>query len=197
MYNLCQRFFSKGGHEYSCCINSWEKETISMWGFWLQLFSKEQHEKPCWPIDHFGTEHFGTDVSSREHFGTCTVRHCGRSGRWIFNTGTFRHGEFSAWGIFVTRNFRHLNISAQGYFGIWTFQHMDILAPCKAIWTFRHRHFGTSATVKKWPCAKMSPCRNVPVMKNPCAEKSLCRKFPMLKCSCVEKTICRNIRSDE
>ena len=60
-----------------------------------------------WPIDHFGTKHFGkshfgTDVSSREHFGTCTVRRCGRSGRW-----TFQHWNVSTWGIFITGNFQH------------------------------------------------------------------------------------------
>ena len=100
------------------------------------------------PIDHFGTEHFGkshfgTDVSSQEHFGTCTIRRCGRSGRWtfqhrnistwgIFSTGNFRHEEFSAPEHFGTGIFWHLNISAHGYFG--TLQsNMDISAQ-----TFRH-----------------------------------------------------------
>ena len=56
-----------------------------------------------WPIDHFGTEHFGTDVSSREHFGTCTIWRCGRSSRW-----TSQHRNVSTWGIFGTGIFRHL-----------------------------------------------------------------------------------------
>ena len=107
----------------------------------LQFFAKL-------PIDHFGTEHFGkshfgTNVSSREHFGTCTVGRCGRSGRWtfqhrnvstlgIFGTGNFRHQEFSAPEHFGTGIFRHLNISAHGYFG--TLQsNMDFSAQ-----TFRH-----------------------------------------------------------
>ena len=69
------------------------------------------------PIDHFGTEHFGkshigTDVSSREHFCTCTVWRCGLSGRW-----TFLHRNVLTWSIFGRGNFRRLNISAEGYFG--------------------------------------------------------------------------------
>ena len=80
------------------------------------------------PIDHFGTEHFGkshfgTDVSSREHFGTCTIRCCRRSGRW-----TFQHGNISTWGLFGTRNFWHKVFSAQEDFGTGTFRHMDISA---------------------------------------------------------------------
>ena len=72
---------------------------------------------------------------------------------------------------------------------------MDILAPCKAIWTFWHRHFGTCATVPKCPCAEMSLCQNVPVPNLPHAEKSSCRKVPMSKCSHVEMSICRNVCS--
>ena len=72
---------------------------------------------------------------------------------------------------------------------------MDILAPCKAIWTFQHRNFGNCATVRKCPCAEMSPCRNVPVPKSPRAEKSLCQKVPMSKCSGVEMSICQNVCS--
>jgi hypothetical protein len=82
-----------------------------------------------WPIDHFGTEnfgtenfgksHFGTDVSSPEHFGTCTVRHCGRSGRW-----TFQHWNFSTWGIFSTGKFRHEEFSAPEHFGTGIFWHL-------------------------------------------------------------------------
>ena len=118
----------------------------------------------------------------------------------LFNTGTFRHRVFLARGIFGTRNFRHLNISAQGYFGTWTFRHMDILAPCKAIWTFRHRHFGTCATVPKCPCAEMSLCQNVPVLKRSRAENSTCREVLMTKHSGVEMlTLCisQNVHSME
>ena len=142
------------------------------------------------PIDHFGTEHFGkshfgTDVSSREHFGTCTVRHCGRSGRWtfqhrnvsawgIFGTGNFRHKEFSAPEHFGTGIFRHLNISAHGYFG--TLQsNMDVSAQ-----TFRHLCY----------CAEMSMCRNVPVPKCSCAESFSCRKVPVPKSPHVEMFPC-------
>ena len=79
-------------------------------------------------------------------------------GRWMF-----QQGNLSTWGNIGTVNFRH----------------MDILAPCKAIWTFRHRHFGTCATVPKRQCAKNSSCR----------------KVPMSKCSRVETSICRNVCS--
>ena len=75
------------------------------------------------PIDHFGSEHFGksyfsTDVSSPEHFGTCTIWHCRRSGRW-----TFQHRNISTWG-----NFWHEEFLAQEHFGMGTFRHMDISA---------------------------------------------------------------------
>ena len=39
----------------------------------------------------FGKSHFGTNVSSWEHFGMCTVWSCGHSGRWMF-----QHKEFLA-----------------------------------------------------------------------------------------------------
>ena len=129
----------------------------------------------------FGKSHFSTDVSSWEHFGTCTVRPADVPADGRFNTGRFQHGDFSAWGIFSMRNFWHHGHFSTGYFGTWTFRHIDFLAPCKAIWTFWHRHFSTCATVPKGPCAKMSPCRNVHD-----AEKSLCWKVPVLKSPCTE-----------
>ena len=125
-------------------------------------------------IDHFGTEHFGkshfgTDVSSREHFGTCTVRRCGRSGRWMF-----QHGNVSTWGFFGMRNFWHevpkclfpnVNISLQG----------AKISMCKM---FRCRNI----PVPKCSCAENSSCRKVPVPKSPHVEKSPCRNVPVLKC---------------
>ena len=75
------------------------------------------------PIDHFGKSQFATDVSSWEHFGTCTIRCCRRSSRW-----TFQHGKISTWGLFGTRSFRHKEFSARGIFGMGTFRHMDISA---------------------------------------------------------------------
>ena len=60
----------------------------------------------------FGRSHFGTDVSSWEHFGTCIIRHCGRSGRW-----TFQHGKLLTWGLFGMRNFQHEEFLAQEHFG--------------------------------------------------------------------------------
>ena len=77
---------------------------------------------------------------------------------------------------FGTRIFWH-----HGHFGTWTFRHMDILAPCKAIWKFWHRHFSTCAIVPKCPFAKMSLCQNFPVSKIPRAKKSPCWNVPMLK----------------
>ena len=145
------------------------------------------------PRDHFGTKHFGKshfgmDVSSREHFGTCTIRRCRRSGRW-----TFQHGNALTWGLFGTRNFRHEEFWAQEHFGTGTFQYMDI--------------FGTVAQVPKRPYC-FAKCQNIHVSKCSGAEKSLCRnvphaensscrKFPMLKRSRVETSICRNVRSAE
>ena len=99
-----------------------------------------------------------------------------------FNMGTFWHGDFSAWGILDTMDISAHDILAREHFCTWTFLHMDILALCKAIWTFWHRHFGTCATVPKCPCAEMSPCRNFPVLKISCAENSSCWKVPMSKC---------------
>ena len=114
-----------------------------------------------------------------------------------FNTGTFRHGDFSAREIFSTRNFHRRGHFGTGYFGTWKFGHMDILAPCKAIWTFWHRHFGTCATVPKCPCAEMSPCQTVPVQNIPLAKNSSCQKVPMSKRYRVETSICRKVRSAE
>ena len=145
-----------------------------------------RHIRPV-PIDHFGTyisarvisarmSHQG-NISAHASFGAADVPANG-----LFNTRMFRHGEFSARGIFGMRNFRHLNISAQGYFGTWTFWHMDILAPCKAIWTFRHRHFGTCATLPKCPHAEIFLCWKFLVPKIPHAEKSPGWNVPVLKC---------------
>ena len=91
---------------------------------------------------NFGKSHFGMDLSSREHFGTCTFWHCGHSVRWtyqLFGIGNFPH---------------HRNFSIE-YFSTWTFWLMDILAPYKPIWTFWHLYYCV-----KCPCAEMSPCWN-------------------------------------
>ena len=131
-------------------------------------------------------------------------RHCRHTGTW-----TFRHKDFSARGHFGTRNFRHHELFGTGYFGTWIFRHMDILAPCKAIWTFWNRPFGTCATVPKCPhaetsmvpknpCAKKSPCWKVLVPKRPLrrnlhvpeclqARTCTCRNVPVMKC------LCRNV----
>ena len=123
------------------------------------------------------------DVSSREHFGTCTVQRCRHFGRWtfhhwnvstwgIFSTGNFRHEEFLAPEHFSTGIFRHLNISAFGYFG--TLQsNMDISAP---VLQCRNVH------VRKFPRVEMFPCRKFLVPKSSCSEKSPCQNFPLLKC---------------
>ena len=95
----------------------------------------------------FGKSHFGTDVSSWEHFCMCTVQSCERSGRW-----TLQQGKVSTWGLFGMRNFWHRNISVQGY-------------------------FDTEAQVRKCMCqnihialqgAKISICQNVHVPNYPC-----------------------------
>ena len=124
---------------------------------------------------HFGTWHFGTDISSPGNFDTCMFRSCRRTGTWTFHlhgrfdTRTFRHGDILAQGIFVTMDrhgiFWHLNILTHGYFGTLK-SNMDVLEQ-----TFRHLCY----------CAEMSPCRNVHG-----AKKSLCWKVPMLKSPCTE-----------
>ena len=86
------------------------------------------------PVDffgtgHFGNSHFGADISSREHSGTCTVRRCRRFGRW-----TFRHRNVSARGLFGTGTFRHGDVSAPKHFGTELFRHLGRPA------TFRHVH---------------------------------------------------------
>ena len=53
---------------------------------------------------------------------------------------------------------------------------MNILTPCKAIWTFPHRHFASWATVMKYLSAEMSQCRHVHG-----AIKSLHQKVPYKK----------------
>ena len=116
------------------------------------------------PTDHFGTENFGkshfdTDVSSREHFGTCTVRRCGCSGRW-----TFQQGNLSTWGNIGTVNFRHNEFSAQEHFGgTWIFWH-----PAK-----QYGRFGIDIL------APVLLCQNVHVPKIPRAEKSRCQNVPV------------------
>ena len=83
------------------------------------------------------------------------------SSPWMLqHMGTFWPKEFLAPWMFQ-----------HGIFKAWTFRHLDILAPCKAIWTFWHRHFGTWDTVPKCPRPEMSM-----VPKNPCAKKSPCLK---------------------
>ena len=137
------------------------------------------------PIDHFGKSHFGKDVSSREHFGTCTVWPCGRSGRW-----TFQHRNISTWGIFGMGNFRHEEFSAPEHYGTGIFWHLNISA---------HGYFGTLQSNMDvsaqtfWHlcyCAEMSMCRNVPVPKCSCAEKSSCRKVLVPESPHVEMLRC-------
>ena len=116
------------------------------------------------------------NISARAPFGPTDVPADGQ-----FNTGTFWHGDFSARGLFGTRNFWHHGHFGTGYFGTWTFWPMDILAPCKAIWMFWQRHFGTCATVPKYPRVEMFLCRKFFMPKIPCAEKSPCRNVSVLK----------------
>ena len=93
---------------------------------------------------HFGKRHFGTDISSPGHFGTCMFRPCGRTGTWTFclhghfDTRTFRHGDILAQGIFSTMDISARDILAPEHFGTWIFGHLakqygrfgtDILAP--------------------------------------------------------------------
>ena len=123
----------------------------------------------------------------RKISATAPFGHADVPADWRFNTGTFGHGEFSAWGIFSTRNIQHHGHFSTRYFGTCIFWHMDISAPCKVIWMFWHRHFGTCATVPKFPHAEISPCRNVPVPKYPRAVNSSPQKIQMSKCSSVKR----------
>ena len=127
-------------------------------------------------------------VISARMFHHKNIWHCRLSGRW-----TFQLGNVSIWGLFGTGNFWYYGNFGTGYFGTWTFRHMDILAPCKAIWTFLCRHFGTCATVPKCSYAEMSSCRNFPVPKIPCVKNFSCRKVPLSKRSCVEMSICLKV----
>ena len=70
-------------------------------------FSKQ--EDILWAWAHFGKRHFGTDISSRRFFGTCTF--------WPHGYSVIRLGDFSAQGHFGTGVFRHTDISAHGHFG--------------------------------------------------------------------------------
>ena len=60
----------------------------------------------------FGRSHFGTDVSSWEHFTMRTVCYYRHSSRW-----TFQHGKVLTWGLFGMRNFQHEEFLAQEHFG--------------------------------------------------------------------------------
>ena len=60
----------------------------------------------------FGRSHFGTDVSSWEHFTMRTVCSYRHSSRW-----TFQHGKVLTWGLFGMRNFQHEEFLAQEHFG--------------------------------------------------------------------------------
>ena len=115
--------------------------------------------------------------------------------------------------VILARMFHHENILARATFGpvdvladtrlymrtFWRgdFSAQDILAPCRAIWTFWYKHFGTCTTVPKCPCTKMSPCRNVPVRKNPRAKNSSCQKFLAPKSPHVETFPCWNVYPPE
>ena len=135
----------------------------------------------------------------------------------ILSSLTLRHEYFLAQEIFGMRKFwhrnilarrhysrpglRHWDISAQEYFETWTFRHCEVLAPYKAIWTFRHSHFGSqmcycaeisicwNVSVPICPCAKTVPCRNIQVQKCPCADKSLWGKVHMPGSLLAETTI--------
>ena len=106
-------------------------------------------------MEHFGKSHFGTDVSSQEHFSTCTFWHCRRSGRQ-----TFQHGNISTWGLFGMRNFWH-------YLLLTMCRNVQVPKhPCAEM--FRCPKF----LVPKIPCAENSPCQNVTVLKSPSAGTS-------------------------
>ena len=109
-------------------------------------------------MEHFRKSHFGTDVSSWEHFDMCRNVQVlmDVSTRERFDMGSFRHEEFSASGIFGTGTFQHGDISAQG-------------------------HFGTVAQVPKYPCVEMFLCQKFLVPKITRAENYPCRNVPVLK----------------
>ena len=125
----------------------------------VRIFAKE-HSIFIWiylPTHHFGTKHFGTshfsaDVSSWEHFGTCTLPPCGCSGKW-----TFQYGTVSTWG-----------------FGTWIFWYLtkqyvrsdtDILAPVLLC---------QNVPVLKCSCAENSSCQKFLVSKSPHVEVFRC-----------------------
>ena len=152
LLNVCYR---PGPNQFSLKATSY----ITKWKWVMEV--PNWNIIPPWPYFgtwHFGKRHFGLDISSPGHFGSCIFWPCGRTGTCTFclHWRFFRHRDFLAVGHLGTRNFRHHGHFSTGYFGSWTFQHMAILAPCKAIWMFRHSHLGTCATVPKWPCAEMS-----------------------------------------
>ena len=125
---------------------------------------------------HFGKRHFGTDISSPGHFGTCTFWPCRCTHTWTFHL----HGHFNA------RTFWHGDILAQGIF-------IDIVH-----WITSSVHGGFGADVS----AHVLLCWNVHVpkclhAKTSIAKKSLCRKGPVPKSPCTEKSLYRNVQRDE
>ena len=134
---------------------------------------------------HFGKRHFGTDISSPRHFGTCTFRPCRCTHIWTFhlhgnfNTRTFWHGDILAQGIFI-HIVHWITSSVHGGFGTDISAHVLLCLKC--------------------PCTKMSPCQNVHcqkilVPKRPCAEKSLYRKVLIPKRPQRWKSMCWNTYS--
>jgi hypothetical protein len=158
------------------------------------------HSVLPWPTHHFRTELFGQSfrhgcfiMETIRHvhpLALRTFRQMDISTRESFDLGNFRQGEFSAQGIFGT-----MDISARDILVLEKIWHMDILAPCKSIWMFWHRHFDTCVSVPKCPCAEMFLCRNVHMPKIYHAKNSSHQKLPMLKRYRVETSICQNVRS--
>ena len=126
-------------------------------------------------LDHFGTKHFGKshfrmDVSSQEHFGTCTIWRCKRSGRW-----TFQHGNILTSGLFGTRNFWHSST------GLCRNVHIALqgakISMCRR-----------NVPVLKIHCAENSPCQYFPMSKGSPVETSICQNIRS-----AERCMCRNV----
>ena len=141
-------------------IRSQEKQTSSK-KLPCEVIPQGGHKYGFPPFRHltfrqetFQYGHFITRTFRHVHvLALRTYRHMDVSSPW-----TFQHKDFSAQRHFGRRNFRCHGRFGRGYFGNWKFRHMDIWVPCKAILTYRHKHFGTCATVPIYPCAKMSLC---------------------------------------
>ena len=124
---------------------------------------------------HFGRRHFGTDISSKGLFSTCSFCHKNILAPWMWNR------DMMALGYFGTRIFRHMDVLDHVHFGnvhsntntsAQTFWHG---CPCAKL------SFFWNILVSKCSNAKTYPCQNVHGFEKYRAQMYLCWNFLITK----------------